>query len=175
MLSDLDEHGGDGWFSTVALDLLMAEYNGRTFEQVFVCDPNKPYYGFGSFEDFFTRRYRSPEIDRPTGPIDDLSLISAPCETTSYAYQTNIQLVDELFIKNQKYSLIHLLGNDPNTKEFIGGSVLQGVLRMTEYHRMLKHPAPYTLHSHPLTPVNPFPTPTRLRGSPIPPLASFSL
>lgn len=132
--SVLDDNEG-GWFSAPALEALMLEYDGRTFAQVFICEPDEPHYGFKSFEDFFNRRYRAPEIDRPTGPIDDLSLISAPTESTIYAYQKYVHLSDELFIKDESYSLIHLLANDPYASEFVDGSVIQGFLNTTGYHR----------------------------------------
>ncbi|GJJ10024.1 hypothetical protein Clacol_004250, partial [Clathrus columnatus] len=124
-----------GWFSTAAKTAMMEEYDGATFEEVFLCDPSAPYHGFTSYEDFFNRRFRNPQVNRPTGPIDDLRLISAACESTSYAYQTNVQRSDQLFIKDEAYSLVHLLANDPYTDEFVGGSILQGFLNTTGYHR----------------------------------------
>ncbi|KAF8579972.1 hypothetical protein K439DRAFT_1394149 [Ramaria rubella] len=124
-----------GWLSTAAKAAMMKEFPGRTFEEVFICDPEAKYYGYTSYEDFFNRRFAAPQIDRPTGPITDLRLISAACESTVYAYQTNVRTYDPLFIKDEKYSLIHLLANDPYVKEFVGGTILQGFLNTTGYHR----------------------------------------
>ncbi|KIJ46555.1 hypothetical protein M422DRAFT_249703, partial [Sphaerobolus stellatus SS14] len=106
-----DQEGG--WLSAAAKTAMMEQFGDRTFEEVFICHPKLDYYGYTSYEDFFNRRFAAPHIDRPTGPIDDLRLISAACESTVYAYQTNVQKMDELFIKDEKYSLVHLLANDP--------------------------------------------------------------
>ncbi|GJJ06917.1 hypothetical protein Clacol_001113 [Clathrus columnatus] len=124
-----------GWLCSAAQMAMMREYDGATFEEVFICDPEDSYYGFTSYEDFFTRRFRNPQKHRPTGPPGDLRAISAPCESTVYAYQTNVGEADELYIKDEAYSLIQLLDADPYTNKFIGGSVLQGFLNTTGYHR----------------------------------------
>jgi len=125
-----------GWFSETAENALMAQYENRTFEQVFICDAEAPYHGYNSYEDFFTRKFRSVEIDRPVvGGVDDLRLISAPCESTLYNVQYNVQKSDDLFIKDEAYSLVHLLNNDPLMEQFVGGTVIQGFLSTTGYHR----------------------------------------
>ncbi|KAL0575468.1 hypothetical protein V5O48_006503 [Marasmius crinis-equi] len=126
--------GPNGWFCSTALDAMTKEFPGRTFDQVFICDTSADYYGYTSFEDFFNRRFREPQTDRPTGPIDDLRLISAACESTSYAYQENVKRSDPLFIKDEAYSLVHLLA-DNYVDIFEGGTILQGFLNTTSYHR----------------------------------------
>ncbi|KAF5377126.1 hypothetical protein D9757_008804 [Collybiopsis confluens] len=125
--------GADGWLSTAAQDAMMAEYDGRTFDQVFICDPNADYYGFTSYEDFFNRRFRDPGTDRPTGPLNN-NIIGAPCECTSYAYQEDLKEMDELYIKDEAYSLRHLLA-DNFVDVFVGGKAIQGFLNTTGYHR----------------------------------------
>lgn len=55
----------------------------KSFEDVFICDPTKPHFGFTSYENFFNRRLRNPERDRPVEDINNLSLVSAPCESIS--------------------------------------------------------------------------------------------
>ncbi|ESK90803.1 phosphatidylserine decarboxylase [Moniliophthora roreri MCA 2997] len=124
-----------GWFSDKAIDAMMKEYPNRTFAEVFICDPNAPAWGFTSYEDFFNRRFRSPEIDRPTGDIKNLTIVSAACESTLYAIQKNVQKTDELFIKDEAYSLVHLLANDESVDSFVGGTVIQSFLNTTGYHR----------------------------------------
>ncbi|THV00224.1 hypothetical protein K435DRAFT_751390 [Dendrothele bispora CBS 962.96] len=124
----------DGWLSQAAKDAMMKEFPGRTFEQVFIHDPKDKYYGYTSYEDFFNRRFQDPETDRPTGDLTDNSIVSNPCESTSYAYQENVQAMDQLFIKDEAYSLRHLLAGN-YVEEFVGGTVLQGFLNTTGYHR----------------------------------------
>lgn len=164
----------NGWFSAAALDALMEQYNGRTFEEVFICDPYAPYHGFISFDDFFTRRYRSPEVDRPVEKVDDSSLVSAATESIIYAYQKDVKLIDELFIKDERYSLLHLLAGDAYTDQFVGGSVLQGFLSVTGYHRW--H-SPVTGHIRRITtvPGTYFAEAPVMLDSPIPPPGSDEL
>jgi phosphatidylserine decarboxylase len=124
-----------GWLSPNALKAMTKDFNpNRTFDQIFVSDPKADYYGYTSFEDFFNRRFKEPQTDRPTGPLDDLRLISAACESTTYAYQENVKKMDPLFIKDEAYSLHHLLAGN-YVDEFEGGIVLQGFLNTTSYHR----------------------------------------
>ncbi|KAJ3865467.1 phosphatidylserine decarboxylase-domain-containing protein [Lentinula novae-zelandiae] len=122
-----------GWFSVFALQAMMKEFPNRTFPQVFICDPQAEYYGFTSYEDFFNRRFRDPAYDRPTGPLIDI-IVGAPCECTTYAYQEDVKEIDKLYIKDEAYSLRHLLA-DNYVDAFVGGTVIQGFLNTTGYHR----------------------------------------
>ncbi|ESK83197.1 phosphatidylserine decarboxylase family protein [Moniliophthora roreri MCA 2997] len=124
-----------GWFSDKAMDAMMKEFPNRTFQEVFICDPGAPAWGYTSYEDFFNRRFRTPEIDRPTGDIKDLTIVSAACECSLYAIQNDVKRVDELFIKDEAYSLVHLLANDESVDSFVGGTVIQSFLNITSYHR----------------------------------------
>lgn len=125
----------NGWFGTQALAAMMKEYPGRTFEEVFICSPQEEYFGYTSYEDFFTRRFRDPSVDRPTGDISDLRVVSAACESALYAIQKDVNKTDELFIKDEAYSLVHLLANDESVDSFVGGTVIQSFLNTTGYHR----------------------------------------
>ena len=124
----------DGWLSVNAKKDMMAQFPGRTFEQVFICHPDDEYYGYVSYEDFFNRRFREPEKDRPTDDLEDDALVSFATESTSYAYQENVQRYDKLFIKDEAYSLQHLLAGH-HVEQFVGGTVLQGFLGTRDYHR----------------------------------------
>lgn len=130
-----------GWFSDEAKKALMAEYTpSRTFEQVFICEPSLPYHGYVSFDDFFNRRYRNVEIDRPVyspsgAGSKDLNYVSAPCEATTYNLQYNVKREDPLFIKDEAYSIKQLLYDDPLMEKFVDGTVVQGFLNTTGYHR----------------------------------------
>jgi len=92
----------------------------------------EPAYGYTSFDN---RRFRSPEIDRSLGPIDDLRIFSAPCEASLYAIQKNVQKTDELFIKEEAYSLVHLLANDRPFYRWLHWRHFQTFLHTTGYHR----------------------------------------
>lgn len=124
----------NGWFGVEAKTKMMEQYPGRAFEDVFICDPTVEYYGYTSYEDFFNRRFRDPETDRPTDDLKNNAIVSSATESTSYAYQENVQKYDELFIKDEAYSLQHLLAGH-NVEDFVGGTVLQGFLNTTGYHR----------------------------------------
>jgi phosphatidylserine decarboxylase len=125
-----------GWFSAPALAGLMALYNGRTFEQVFICDAAAPYHGFTSYDDFFNRKFRDRDIDRPVvDGVSNTTVIGAPCEATTYFVSEDVKSFDTLFIKDEAYSLNHLLYNDPLTEKFEHCSVIQGFLNTTGYHR----------------------------------------
>ncbi|KAK7051342.1 hypothetical protein VNI00_004842 [Paramarasmius palmivorus] len=125
-----------GWLSPDAQKAMMAEFEeGRTFAQVFICSPDEPYYGYTSYEDFFVRRFREPHIDRPIDKLDNLQLISAACESVLYAIQTDVQREDPLWIKDEAYSLVHLLAGDESVDSFVGGTVIQSFLNTTGYHR----------------------------------------
>ena len=127
-------NGTNGWLSIKAKDKMVELFPGRTFEQVFICNAKHMFYGYTSYEDFFNRRFREPEKDRPTGDLKNDAIVSSATESTSYAYQENVQRYDELFIKDEAYSLRHLLA-DHYVDEFVGGTVLQGFLGTRDYHR----------------------------------------
>ncbi|KAG8702915.1 hypothetical protein FRC09_004465 [Ceratobasidium sp. 395] len=132
----LNADSPQGWFSADAIKGMLETYqSGRAFDQVFVCDSSLPAYGFTSYEDFFVRRYRDAQIDRPTGDLKDLRIVSAACESALYAIQMNVKKTDELFIKDEAYSLVHLLANDESVDYFVGGTVIQTFLNTTDYHR----------------------------------------
>jgi len=135
-----------GWLCAEAIGKMLVGYKeGRRFEDVFVCDPTAEYYGYVSWEDFFSRRYKDVHTDRPTGEEDiighptdttkDLRSISSACQCTLYAIQEGVKKSDDLYIKDEAYSLVHLLANDPSVDYFVGGTVIQGFLNTTDYHR----------------------------------------
>ncbi|KAH9476873.1 L-tryptophan decarboxylase [Psilocybe cubensis] len=125
-----------GWLNERALSAMVKHYNGRAFDEVFLCDKNAPYYGFNSYDDFFNRRFRNRDIDRPVvGGVNNTTLISAACESLSYNVSYDVQSLDTLVFKGETYSLKHLLNNDPFTPQFEHGSILQGFLNVTAYHR----------------------------------------
>ena len=105
----------------------------RNFGELFLCDPSQPHYGFKSWDDFFTREFR--EGVRPVMAPDDNSVITNACESAPYRLITHVHERDRFWIKEQHYSLQHLLANDPFTADFIGGTVYQAYLSAESYHR----------------------------------------
>ena len=96
-------------------------------------DPQHPHWGFTSWNDFFTRRFKDGE--RPVHAPDDDDIIVAACESTPYAIATDVQLQDRFWIKSQPYSLRDMLAGDPAAAQFVGGTVYQAFLSATNYHR----------------------------------------
>lgn len=116
-----------GWFG------LDAKAAMPTFEKDFICDPGAPHYGFTSWDDFFTRRFR--EESRPVASPDDDAVIANACESAPYKLAKNIQLRDKFWIKGQPYSLTHMFGGDPMAELFVGGTIYQAFLSALSYHR----------------------------------------
>ncbi|QGY41842.1 phosphatidylserine decarboxylase [Pseudodesulfovibrio cashew] len=116
-----------GWFGRDAREAM------PTFEQDFVCDPSKPYHGFASWDDFFTRRFR--EGRRPVAAPDDDAVIANACESAPFKLAKNVKLRDRFWIKGQPYSLYHMLEGDPLAARFEGGTIYQAFLSALSYHR----------------------------------------
>ena len=116
-----------GWFGVNALKAMPG------FEEDFQCDPIAPYYGFTSWDDFFTRQLR--EGVRPVADPEDDAVIVNACESAPYNLATDVQLKDRFWIKGQPYSLVHMLDKDPCAKQFVGGTIYQAYLSALSYHR----------------------------------------
>ncbi len=96
-------------------------------------DPEDEHWGFTSWNDFFTRRFRDGE--RPVASPDDDKVIVSACESTPYGISTDVQRRDRFWIKSQPYSLEDMLANDEAVDEFVGGTVYQAFLSANNYHR----------------------------------------
>jgi len=96
-------------------------------------DPYDKYWGFVSWNDFFTRRFRDGE--RPVASPDDDKVIVSACESTPYGISTDVKAQDRFWIKSQPYSLQDMLANDDSVDQFAGGTVYQAFLSATNYHR----------------------------------------
>lgn len=83
--------------------------------------------------DFFTRPFRADV--RPVASPDDDNVITSACEATPSNLQRNVKLRDNFFIKDQPYSVLDMLNNDPLSDRFVGGTVYQGYLSSLAYHR----------------------------------------
>ena len=96
-------------------------------------DPEDEYWGFTSWNDFFTRRLADGA--RPVASPDDDSVIVSACESTPYGLAVGVQRQDRFWIKSQPYSLQDMLANDESADQFVGGTVYQAFLSATNYHR----------------------------------------
>ncbi|MFC8302882.1 phosphatidylserine decarboxylase family protein [Specibacter sp. NPDC057265] len=114
-----------GWMSEAARSTIKIEQ----FEH----DPDQEHWGFRSWNDFFTRRFK--EDARPVAAPEDESVIVSACESKPYGISVNVQKQDRFWIKNQPYSLQDMLANDESVEEFVGGTVYQAFLSATNYHR----------------------------------------
>src|SRR5579884_4275461 len=99
----------------------------------FEYDAEDEHWGFSSWNDFFTRRFKDGA--RPVdSPGDDKVIVSA-CESLPYGISTDVQRQDRFWIKSQPYSLKDMLANDDSVEQFVGGTVYQAFLSATNYHR----------------------------------------
>ncbi|MBI9077045.1 MAG: phosphatidylserine decarboxylase family protein [Desulfatibacillum sp.] len=123
----LSEDPEKGWFGRDAKIAM------PTFVEDFVCDPAKPYYGFTCWDDFFTRRFRAGR--RPVASPKDDAVIANACESAPYKLAHDVQPRDQFWIKNQPYSLLHMMDGDPLAEKFVGGTLYQAFLSALSYHR----------------------------------------
>ena len=96
-------------------------------------DPKDEHWGFASWNDFFTRRFKDGE--RPVASPDDDKVIVSACESTPYGISTDVKRQDRFWIKSQPYSLQDMLAHDDSAGQFAGGTVYQAFLSATNYHR----------------------------------------
>ncbi|KAF2140798.1 uncharacterized protein K452DRAFT_273624 [Aplosporella prunicola CBS 121167] len=127
-----------GWFSTTGKSDLTAVSNkaasqSHNFEDIFDCDPSKPYHGFKSWDNFFTRTFK--EGVRPVASPDDDNVIANSCESKPYDCQYNCKLRDKFWIKGQPYSVLDMLAHDKLALKFDGCTVYQAFLSALSYHR----------------------------------------
>lgn len=123
----LNTDPSSGWFGRDALAAMPG------FVDEFVCSPGQPYYGFTSWDDFFTRQFRSGQ--RPVASPWDNSVIVNACESAPYRIAHNVQRYDRFWIKGQPYSLRHMFADDAIATLFEGGTVYQAFLSALSYHR----------------------------------------
>jgi phosphatidylserine decarboxylase len=104
-----------------------------SFSDIFNCDPSQPFYGFQSWDGFFTRTFR-PGV-RPVSAPDDGNVIVNACESGPLQVVTNVAATDTFWLKGQPYSLTDMMANDPLAVQFTGGTVFQAFLSALSYHR----------------------------------------
>lgn len=123
----LNEHPRKGWLGADALEAM------PNFVRDFRCDPNEPYFGFRSWDDFFTREFRAGA--RPVADPEDDGVIVNACESAPYRIARRVQYRDRFWIKSQPYSIVHMLAGDRFAPLFEGATVYQAYLSPLSYHR----------------------------------------
>ena len=116
-----------GWFGKPAQDAM------PDFEKEFECNPHAPHHGYKSWDDFFIRKFRDGV--RPVACPDDKNVIVSACESLPYDLQYNVQYRDDFWVKDQWYSLRHMLNEDEYASQFVGGTIYQAFLSALNYHR----------------------------------------
>jgi phosphatidylserine decarboxylase len=116
-----------GWFSP--------EADKRIGLSQFVCNPDEPNWGFASWNDFFTRKFR--EGERPVDELNNHKVIVSACEAAPYNIQHDVKFDDTFWIKSQPYSLQDMFTSRQSelAQAFIGGTVYQAFLSAFNYHR----------------------------------------
>ncbi|WVO22797.1 phosphatidylserine decarboxylase [Cryptococcus decagattii] len=126
-----------GWFGPVGLPSLEKVANvgktSYTFDQFYKCDPSAKYFGFKSWDDFFTRHFR--EEVRPIASPDDDNVVTNACESKVYKVGRNIHARDQFWVKGQPYSVLDILAFDDYAERFVGGTIYQAFLSALSYHR----------------------------------------
>jgi phosphatidylserine decarboxylase len=116
--------GRGGWLSEAALKQLdMEDY---------VHDPAAPYWGFRSWNDFFTRRVKRGK--RPIAAPSDPAVVTAACDSRVYRIARGAKRSSPFWIKSEPYSLVDMLDGN-YVDAFDGGDVFQAYLSPFNYHR----------------------------------------
>lgn len=118
----------NGWFGIKAMP-----DGTKDFTDTYKCSPGQPYFGFGSWDAYFTREFRNRV--RPVKDAHDPMVIINACESAPYKLSTNVKARDQFWLKAQKYSIIFMLNNDTLAEQFVGGTVYQAFLSNLNYHR----------------------------------------
>jgi phosphatidylserine decarboxylase len=123
----LNTSSPQGWFSP--------EADEKVGLSQFLCDTSKPYWGYASWNHFFTREFK-PGV-RPVAQPDDSKVIVSACEASPYGVHEDVRLQDTFWIKQQPYSLLEMFtGKEAElAPRFVGGTVYQAFLSAFFYHR----------------------------------------
>lgn len=103
----------------------------QPFEHFFQCDPGDEYYGFRSWDDFFTRKFADGV--RPVAEGDDV--IANACESAPLPVVEGVSADAAFWLKGQPYSLRNMMDFHPLAEQLVGGTVYQAFLSALSYHR----------------------------------------
>lgn len=135
-----------GWFSPVALEAIASmdplrgqgsdPYDAlKNFIYNYQCQPDQPYFGYKSWDDFFTREF-NPGVREVSEEDWDPAVIVNACESAPYNCVTNAMMKDKFWMKGQPYSLLDIMDNHKLAQEFGDNStVYQAFLCAKTYHR----------------------------------------
>ncbi|MCL3780885.1 phosphatidylserine decarboxylase family protein [Prolixibacteraceae bacterium JC049] len=123
----LNSESPKGWFCEQARETIHLDE--------FIYDESKPFYGFTSWNDFFTRHFKAGM--RPISEPDNNGVIISACEATPYRIEPNAKLKDRFWMKGQPYSLQDIFTAEKLdlAQNFENGSVYQAFLSAYNYHR----------------------------------------
>lgn len=112
------------------------ECEQKPFEYFFNCDPAKPYYGFTSWDRFFTRTFRN-DCSHAVRPVAvGENVIANACESAPLQLPaTDVAESAEFWLKGQPYALQNMMDFHPLARAFAGGTVYQAFLSALSYHR----------------------------------------
>ncbi|KAK2819992.1 hypothetical protein FQN49_007829 [Arthroderma sp. PD_2] len=124
------------WFSDAAIAQMTRKANlcGGTdlqFHELYDC-PWAECYGFKSWDQLFTRKFR-PE-HRPLPANDSDAVIVNACESCPLSFQENVSKREPFWLKGSRYSLQDMLGSESRAQQFSGGTVYQAFLSADSYH-----------------------------------------
>ena len=122
-----------GWFSPEALEAMadMDPMRGITspedplenFKYNFKYEPDQPYFGYTSWDDFFTREFK---LNARTISTEDsgIDVIVNACESAPYNCVNDANRKDNFWMKGQPYSLLDIMDHHPLADEFGDGSTV---------------------------------------------------
>ena len=92
-------------------------------------DPDDEHWGFSSWNDFLTRRFKDGQ--RPVASPDDDKVIVSACESTPYGISADVKRTDQFWVKSQSYSQQEMRAGDEAVDGFVRGTVFQAYLSAT--------------------------------------------
>lgn len=98
----------------------------------YIIDKKDEHYGFKSWNDFFTRRFK-PGMRQIDAPDDPYVIVNA-CESAAYRIADHVKADTKFWLKEQPYSLNYMLDHHEFTLRFVDGTVYQAFLSATHYH-----------------------------------------
>jgi len=96
-------------------------------------DPNDVHWGFKSWNDFFTRKFKDDK-QRPIAEQSNNKVIVSACDSQIFQIYNKVKKSDRFWIKSQPYSLDDMFGKEI-IDQFVGGDVYQAFLNAFSYHR----------------------------------------
>ncbi|SEB45144.1 phosphatidylserine decarboxylase [Tenacibaculum sp. MAR_2009_124] len=125
---DVVTTNSDGWLSPESV--IKNNLDQFVTKEMKLEDPS--HWTFKSFNDFFHRQIIP--VSRPIDGVGNDHVIVSANDGTVYRIAENVKREDDIYAKNQPYSLVHLLDNN-FVDDFVGGTVFQSFLSGNDYHR----------------------------------------